>query len=161
MLVHWSGLGLRLVKDVWWTWYIFKVKFCQILHVRMAERSKAPDSRVKLFLHRSILVHECGRGFESPFWQIFYMYMRIYICVISHRFSGNVGIRLSTWHSNIVDMTLQNKIKLFSNKYSFNCEKIRGHPGLNQGPLDLQSNALPLSYIPDASCSFHILPEQE
>ena len=24
----------------------------------------------------------------------------------------------------------------------------RGHPGLNQGPLDLQSNALPLSYIP-------------
>ena len=27
-------------------------------------------------------------------------------------------------------------------------KKIRGHPGLNQGPLDLQSNALPLSYIP-------------
>ena len=27
-------------------------------------------------------------------------------------------------------------------------ENIRGHPGLNQGPLDLQSNALPLSYIP-------------
>ncbi len=24
----------------------------------------------------------------------------------------------------------------------------RGHPGLNRGPLDLQSNALPLSYIP-------------
>ena len=24
----------------------------------------------------------------------------------------------------------------------------RGHPGLNQGPLDQQSNALPLSYIP-------------
>ena len=23
-----------------------------------------------------------------------------------------------------------------------------GHPGLNQGPVDLQSNALPLSYIP-------------
>ena len=29
----------------------------------------------------------------------------------------------------------------------------RGHPGLNQGPLDLQSNALPLSYIP----YFHLL----
>ena len=27
-------------------------------------------------------------------------------------------------------------------------QKIRTHPGLNQGPLDLQSNALPLSYIP-------------
>ena len=27
-------------------------------------------------------------------------------------------------------------------------EKYRGHPDLNQGPLDLQSNALPLSYIP-------------
>ena len=26
--------------------------------------------------------------------------------------------------------------------------KYRGHPGLNQGPLDQQSNALPLSYIP-------------
>ena len=24
----------------------------------------------------------------------------------------------------------------------------RGHPGLNQGPFDLQSNPLPLSYIP-------------
>ena len=24
----------------------------------------------------------------------------------------------------------------------------RGHPGWNQGPVDLQSNALPLSYIP-------------
>ena len=24
----------------------------------------------------------------------------------------------------------------------------REHPGLNQGPLNLQSNALPLSYIP-------------
>ena len=23
-----------------------------------------------------------------------------------------------------------------------------GHPGLNQGPVDLQSNSLPLSYIP-------------
>ena len=26
--------------------------------------------------------------------------------------------------------------------------KYRGHPGLNQGPVDLQSNSLPLSYIP-------------
>ena len=26
----------------------------------------------------------------------------------------------------------------------------RGHPGLNRGPLDLQSNALPLSYIPNS-----------
>ena len=26
--------------------------------------------------------------------------------------------------------------------------KYRGQPGLNQGPVDLQSNALPLSYIP-------------
>ena len=25
----------------------------------------------------------------------------------------------------------------------------KGHPGLNRGPLDLQSNALPLSYIPE------------
>ena len=26
--------------------------------------------------------------------------------------------------------------------------KYRGHAGLNQGPVDLQSNALSLSYIP-------------
>ena len=26
--------------------------------------------------------------------------------------------------------------------------KYGGHPGLNRGPVDLQSNALPLSYIP-------------
>ena len=36
--------------------------------------------------------------------------------------------------------------KKFDNKVKY--EKARGHPGLNQGPLDLQSNALPLSYIP-------------
>ena len=29
-------------------------------------------------------------------------------------------------------------------------QNLRGHPGSNQGPLDLQSNALPLSYIPTA-----------
>ena len=28
-------------------------------------------------------------------------------------------------------------------------EKTRGHPDLNRGPLDLQSNALPLSYTPN------------
>ena len=39
--------------------------------------------------------------------------------------------------------------KMFSNK---NQRKIRGHPGSNRGPLDLQSNALPLSYIPMLYC---------
>ena len=27
-------------------------------------------------------------------------------------------------------------------------KKLRGHPDLNQGPVGLQPNALPLSYIP-------------
>ncbi len=27
-------------------------------------------------------------------------------------------------------------------------KETRGHPDLNQGPLDLKSNALPLSYMP-------------
>ena len=40
-------------------------------HVRLAERSKAPDSSLKGFPLRSILVHECGRGFESHIWQRF------------------------------------------------------------------------------------------
>ena len=43
--------------------------------VRMAERSKAPDSRIYLLCAHcngvSVLVHECGRGFESHFWHIF------------------------------------------------------------------------------------------
>ena len=29
-------------------------------------------------------------------------------------------------------------------------KQVRGHPDLNRGPLDLQSNALPLSYTPSA-----------
>ena len=38
--------------------------------------------------------------------------------------------------------------------YKVNIQKLRGHPGSNQGPLDLQSNALPLSYIPfDMNCT--------
>ena len=44
------------------------------------------------------------------------------------------------------------KRKLRNQKRFF--EKFRGHPGLNQGPLDLQSNALPLSYIPDEGSRF-------
>jgi hypothetical protein len=31
---------------------------------------------------------------------------------------------------------------------------MRGHPGLNWGPFDLQSNALPLSYTP-ITCTGH------
>ena len=39
--------------------------------VRVAERSKAPDSRIQIFhqVQWSILVHECGHGFESHPWQ--------------------------------------------------------------------------------------------
>nr|pir hypothetical protein K01A12.1 - Caenorhabditis elegans [Caenorhabditis elegans] len=37
----------------------------------------------------------------------------------------------------------------FFKKQKSMCQKLfRGHPELNQGPLDLQSNALPLSYTP-------------
>ena len=35
----------------------------------MAERSKAADSRDSLFVLLSVLFHNCGRGFESHFWQ--------------------------------------------------------------------------------------------
>ena len=33
-------------------------------------------------------------------------------------------------------------------------KKERGHPDLNRGPLDLQSNALPLSYTPNSVMTF-------
>ena len=40
-------------------------------------------------------------------------------------------------------------VQHFNNKINVLVErqKLRRHPGLNQGPLHLQSNALPLSYI--------------
>ena len=45
------------------------------------------------------------------------------------------------------EITQHNYITLFT--YEQLCiVRIQGHPGLNQGPVDLQSNALPLSYIP-------------
>ena len=34
-------------------------------------------------------------------------------------------------------------------------KKKRGHPDLNRGPLDLQSNALPLSYTPTSICQWY------
>ena len=34
-------------------------------------------------------------------------------------------------------------------------KKVRGHPGSNRRPLDLQSNALPLSYIPVGLMLWH------
>ena len=46
--------------------FSFEVALCK--DVRMAERSKAPDSRFTVFpVTRSILVHNSGRGFESHF----------------------------------------------------------------------------------------------
>ena len=40
------------------------------------------------------------------------------------------------------------KVEICGSETLANKSVARGHPGLNQGPLDLQSNALPLSYIP-------------
>ena len=42
-------------------------------YVRMAERSKAPDSRWQTFLDKGLLVSEWRRGFKSHFWQYFYI----------------------------------------------------------------------------------------
>ena len=42
----------------------------------------------------------------------------------------------------------QSKIKKKKENKRKKKKKVRGHPDLNQGPLDLQSNALPLSYTP-------------
>ena len=36
--------------------------------------------------------------------------------------------------------------------------QLRGHPGLNRGPLDLQSNALPLSYTPVIQIRLRLFP---
>ena len=41
--------------------------------------------------------------------------------------------------------------KKFLEKCRQKKKKLRGHPDLNRGPLDLQSNALPLSYTPTLS----------
>ena len=65
-----------------------QLKPCYVqLVVRMTERSKAPDLKAWPSLKNcggvSVLVHECGRGFESHFWQTFY------ICVTEFLHSGN------------------------------------------------------------------------
>ena len=47
---------------------------------------------------------------------------------------------------SMLSKSLTNEI---SRNYQFDLQKdFRGHTELNHGPLDLQSNALPLSYIP-------------
>ena len=40
------------------------------------------------------------------------------------------------------------KVEICGSETLANKSVARGHRGLNRGPLDLQSNALPLSYIP-------------
>ncbi len=53
-------------------------------HVRMAERSKAPDSRYKIFSYigdTGVLVHVCGRGFKSHFWQQFFLVLLLNITI--------------------------------------------------------------------------------
>ncbi len=40
-------------------------------------------------------------------------------------------------------------------------QKQRGHPGSNQAPLDLQSNALPLSYAPINNFTDILLPNRQ
>ena len=56
----------------------------------------------------------------------------------------------SVWfHTNVrMRPSVEQRNKNGTRKNRNSCKKTRGHPGLNQGPLDLQSNALPLSYIP-------------
>ena len=61
-----------LCESIYWTSWSYSVFFIIIrwpADVRMAERSKAPDSRPVFYLWMGFLVHECGRGFESHFWQ--------------------------------------------------------------------------------------------
>ena len=72
--VH-SSLDLLvwLARSFKWTRSCFDVLiYYAVSVVRMAERSKAPDSRFNSFCRflqsESVLVHVCGRGFESHFW---------------------------------------------------------------------------------------------
>ena len=46
------------------------------------------------------------------------------------------------------------------NDYKFGGLSCRGHPDLNWGPLDLQSNALPLSYTPSCWKHWSVLTSQ-
>ena len=64
---------LLTLGDLWqslWGWWIHKFQ-----HVRMAERSKAPDSSVNLLCSNGVSNERSGplwgRGFESHFWQEF------------------------------------------------------------------------------------------
>ncbi len=48
-------------------------------------------------------------------------------------------------------LTTSNKNRSEKFVFTFVHHRWRGHPDLNRGPLDLQSNALPLSYTPYSS----------
>ena len=48
-------------------------------------------------------------------------------------------------------MHYNSKSREFSNPFTIPKKGMRGHSDLNQGPIDLQSIALPLSYTPEAA----------
>ena len=66
------------------------------------------------------------------------------------RIKEYLGFFFKLFASSSINHTLRT-LHIAWNNYLYNFpkqQKMRGHPGSNQGPLDLQSNALPLSYIP-------------
>ena len=75
----------------------------------------------------------------SVIFSIFWLWFRIFASIQSL-----YAIRLHKMNFNI----FTTKIFIENRKKNKMIRKLRGHPGLNRGPLDLQSNALPLSYIP-------------
>ena len=83
--VH-SSLDLLvwLARSFKWTRSCFEVLIYHAVSVvRMAERSKAPDSRFNSFYRflqtESVLVHVCGRGFESHFWHRLFL---LFYCMV-------------------------------------------------------------------------------
>jgi hypothetical protein len=70
------------------------------------------------------------------------------VCSENHR---NV---FKNWRNDrVLKRSLNDCLDVFTSlKIERNKKKIRVHPDLNQGPLDLQSNALPLSYTPAVPC---------
>ena len=61
----------------------------------------------------------------------------------------------SKYHFESESPIISWKLKLkFHTRIKVLQEKVRGHPELNQGPLDLQSNAQSLSYIPIGHWNF-------
>ena len=129
-------------------------------HVRMAEWSKAPDSRLRF---ASLIGGQCeNSGPRMRAWVqiplltktfLFWLSVHYYLSAVSsksHEVAWPSGLR--RWFKAPVSSGAWVRIpplpKVLFDALCLSQKYVRGHTDLNHGPIGLQPIALPLSYIP-------------